>query len=346
MSAEGQDANLRPPSLVPSPSSPAPDVLIHVTRRAMACEFEVRFAAALFPNGTQSALDALDRVEALEQDLSYFRLESRISRLNLLAAESPVEVDPVLFELLSLAARLHQETAGAYDITATPLWETWGFARRAGEMPSDAQLAEARTRVGGQLVELDPVHQTVRFQKPGVRISLGSIGKGYALDICAAQLEASGMSDFLLHAGQSSVLARGARPGSECNDTARQPWQIGIPDPMRIGKRLGSVTLRDQALGTSSGQFQSFRHQGRRYVHILDPRTGRPAEGVLSATVIAPTAALADALSTAFFVLGPERSLEYCQNHPKISMVIVVPGSRADDLVLHTAGPVDFARHD
>ncbi len=247
--------------------------------------------------------------------------------------------------MLQLAARLYDETAGAYDITSAPLWGAWGFARRAGRVPSDAELAEARSLVGGHLLELDPVGQTVRFRRPGVRISLGSIGKGYALDVCAERLLAAGMSDFLLHAGQSSVLARGgplaalaAEAASPQVPNQQTPWEIGLRDPRRVGRRLAVVRLRDRALGTSSAQFQSFRRGGRRYGHILDPRSGRPAEGVLSATVAAPTAALADALSTAFYVMGPEASLAYCRARPEIGLVMICPGRQGRDIETVTAG--------
>ena len=189
--------------------------LIRVSRRAMACEFEVCFPAGKCENGTEFALESLDLVESLEDRLSYFRPESEISRINRLAAETPVEVEPALFDLLRLAMRLFEETGGAYDITSAPLWEAWGFARRAGEIPSEAQLAEARSCVGGQLVELNPAERTIRFRKPGVKINVGSIGKGYALDVCAERLLALGMTDFLLHGGQSSVLARGSQTAGD-----------------------------------------------------------------------------------------------------------------------------------
>jgi thiamine biosynthesis lipoprotein len=116
-----------------------------------------------------------------------------------------------------------------------------------------------------------------------------------------------------------------------------QPWEVGIRHPGQPGRRIGIVRLRDRALGTSGGQFQSFRHRGHRYSHILDPRTGQPAEGVLSATVVAPTAAMADALSTAFFVLGPEASLKYCESHPEIGVILLCPDQKRD-FRLHTAG--------
>ncbi|MEN6406939.1 MAG: FAD:protein FMN transferase [Thermoguttaceae bacterium] len=314
------------------------DLLIQVSRRAMACEFEARFPADRCPLGTQLALEALDAVEALDAQLSYFRPASEISRINLLAAEEPVEASPELFELLELAVQIHRETGGAYDITSVPLWEAWGFARRAGQVPTEAELSEARALVGGHLVELDPARQTVRFRKPGVRINLGSIGKGYALDVCGRRLTASGMVDFLLHGGQSSVLAHGRSVDSP-DGRSTVPWEVGVCNPQRPKDRLGVIRLDDRALGTSGGQFQSFRHRGHRYGHILDPRTGRPAEGVLSATVVAPTAALADALSTAFYVLGPEGALEYCRSRPELSLVMVCPDGRGSGVSLHISDP-------
>ncbi|MEN6457650.1 MAG: FAD:protein FMN transferase [Thermoguttaceae bacterium] len=320
------------------------DLLIHVSRRAMACDFEVCFPAGRYPDGTRWALESLDAVEAVESQLSYFQPESGVSRINRLAAAGPVPVEPWLFELLTLAARLYAETHGAYDITSAPLWEAWGFARRAGRIPSDQQLAEAQACVGGHLLQLDPANQCVRFGRPGMRISLGSIGKGYALDVCAERLLSLGLNDFLLHAGQSSVLVRGFRAADD--DAQRAAWEIGVRDPRHPERRLATVRLHDRAVGTSSAQFQSFRHAGRRYGHILDPRTGQPADNLLSATVVAPTAAMADALSTAFYVLGPDAALDYCRNHEEIGLLMLCPGQPHGALEIRTAGipPGDLTR--
>ena len=121
------------------------------------------------------------------------------------------------------------------------------------------------------------------------------------------------------------------------NRDRRQPWTVGVKDPLRDQRRLGQVELHDRALGTSGAQFQSFRHRGRRYGHILDPRTGWPADGVLSVTVLAPTAAEADALSTAFYVMGPEAAMDYCRRHPSIAAILfaAVAGNRWE---LHHSG--------
>jgi thiamine biosynthesis lipoprotein len=274
-------------------------------------------------------LDALDRVEQLEAQMSVFRAQSEVSRINREAASRPVEVEPRLFAILELAMRVHRETGGAYDVTAGPLWAAWGFARRAGAVPSAEELAGARARVGGHLVELDGRRHTVRFLQPGVQINLGSIGKGFAVDRVAERLIEGDLTNFLIHGGRSSVLARGS-------------WTVGLGDPLRLDHRIGRIRLLDRAVGTSGAQFQSFRHRGRRYGHILDPRTGQPAEGVLSATALAPSAAWADALSTAFFVLGPQAAAAYCLEHPEVAFVLVCGAQNPDGWEIHTAGAIDY----
>ena len=313
--------------------------LVSVSRPAMACQFELVFNAGQYPNDTEAAVKALDLVEELETQLSYFRPASQISRLNLLAPDAPVEVGQDLFDLLALALDLAGQTRGALDITSAPLWETWGFARRGGKTPDKAELARAMQHVGSHLVQLDPERRTVRFKTPGVRLSLGSLGKGYALDRAAEVLgHAAGIADFLFHGGQSSVLARGSERGNLPEPKASTGWTVGVRHPLRPDRRIGEIRLSNRALGTSGSTFQYFRHRGRRYGHILDPRTGMPAEGVLSATVVAPSATLADALSTAFFVMGPDETAEFCAARPQIAALLVCPAKEPPGYRTHVFG--------
>jgi FAD:protein FMN transferase len=307
--------------------------LIHLSRQAMAGEFEICLPISHASEATAAALRALDLIQALEWQLSYFKPESEISQINRTAAEREVEVEPRLFGLLQLAMRVWQESDGTYDLTAAPLWEAWGFARRAGAIPSHEQLAAVRAQVGGEYVELDARKNTIRFHRPGVRLNLGSIGKGYAVDRAVESMLADGVTDFLVHGGYSSVAARGARSPGFSRPTESTPpeggtpstWTVGVKDPLRPDVRVGQMELHDRALGTSGAQHQSFRHQGRRYGHILDPRSGWPAEGVLAATVLAATAAEADALSTAFYVLGPQWAMDYCRRHPAVAAIMFCP---------------------
>src|SRR5262249_43731829 len=145
------------------------------------------------------------------------------------------------FALLQMAARLHHETGGALDITSTPLSEIWGFSRRRGRMPRDEEVAAALNKVGMAKVIPDDARQTVAFQQPGVSLHLNCIGKGYALDRLATLLDADAASNYLLHGGRSSILARGTCPGSD-----RRGWTIGLPHPLYSGERLGELTLIDE----------------------------------------------------------------------------------------------------
>lgn len=312
---------------------------LRVSRAAMAGEFEVFFNAGQYAHATEAAVAALDEVDRLEEQLSVFRPASAVSRINLLAGEGPVAVDAELFELLQLAVRLWRETNGALDITAGPLSDAWGFSRRRPEAPDRRQLDEALAMVGCDKLELDAEDRTVRFRVPGMKINLGAIGKGYALDRCAARLEAEGIENFMVHGGQSSVVARGSSAASEPGGKGPDDpagWIVGVHDPVCRRGRLGEIRLRDRAIGTSGSEKQFFRHQGRRLSHILDPRTGWPAEGLLSATVVAPTAALADGISTALFVMGPEKAIAWCEAREDVGAFLVAP--RRGGMEIRTIG--------
>jgi thiamine biosynthesis lipoprotein len=307
--------------------------LIQWKRRAMACDFELYLNAGQYPQASEVAVEAFDLIEQLEAQLTVYRDTSEVSGINRRAADEAVPVEARLFALLKQAGELHRETAGAYDITAGPLTKVWGFFRREGTIPDADALNEALAKVGGDKLLLDEATGSVRFTQAGVELNLGSIGKGYALDRADELMQAAGIGDFLWHGGRSSVLARGRSAlGGGLG------WTVGIRDPVRSDRRLAEIDLRDRALATSGSSVQFFRHRGRRYGHILDPRTGWPAEGIFSATVVAPTAAQADALSTAFYVLGVERALAYCQSRPEIGTLLVYPSEDESKVELATAG--------
>jgi thiamine biosynthesis lipoprotein len=301
------------------------DYLLTVSRRAMACNFEVHLPAATRGAGTEAALAALDLVDDLEAQMTVYRETSDVLEINRLAAFRPVEVEERLFDLLQRAIRISQETGGAFDVTSNPLSEVWGFSRRQGRLTTEVELDSAKRRVGFEQIVLEPDARRISFSREGVAINLNSIGKGYALDRAGELLVGAGMDHFLLHGGNSSVLARVAGDGG-------QPWRIGVRNPVRPTERLGEIAISNRAVGTSGSGTQYFHHGGRRYGHILDPRTGNPAEGVLSATVLAPSGAEADALATAFYVMGPEDAEEYCRRHADLSAISVCPAQRGANL--------------
>ncbi|HUG92206.1 MAG TPA: FAD:protein FMN transferase [Planctomycetaceae bacterium] len=308
----------------PPPVPPSAGPTVRLETRAMACEF----AVLLNPGpGDQllAASEALDFVHALEDQITVYRQHSEMSRLNRTAAEGPVEVEPGLFDLLRECERLCRETEGAFDPTSGPLIALWRACRSEGRIPAESEIAAARERTGIAHVRLDGDRRTAAYLREDVELNLGGIGKGYALDRLAAVLGDRGLSDFVVHAGYSSVLARGGHRG-------RGGWPVGIANPLFLDEQFATIVLRDQALSTSGSGVRHFRHGGRRYGHILDPRTGWPAEGMLSVTVLAPTASLADALSTAFFVMGVENARRYCDNNPEVAALIFPPATRGRTL--------------
>ncbi len=305
--------------------------LLEIARRAMACDFQVYLNAGENPQAAEHAVETLAMLDTLEAAMTVFQPTSTISRINQKAAEGPVQVEPWLYELLCQAAELARTTGGAFDITSGPLTRTWGFLRREGRIPSNEEIAAALAAVGSDKIQFDEQHYTVQLAVPGMEINLGAIGKGYALDQCAAELTRRGVENFLLHGGHSSVLARGQRAG-------RDGWTVALRHPSRPQWRLGEILLRNQALGTSGSANQFFHYQGRRLGHVIDPRSGWPAQQLLSATVLAPTAAEADALSTAMFVLGLEASRDLCAQRSDIAAILVAPSQREGSLDIYTLG--------
>ncbi len=308
------------------------DYLLHVSRRAMACEFQIFLNPGQHAGAIEAATESLDLVDALEEQMTVYRGHSEIMQINRMAAAEPAVVEPRLYELLSRCKQWTVGTGGAFDITSGPLIKLWGFYTRQGRFPDQEEVQATLQRVGSEYLELDDERRTIRFARPGMELNLGSVGKGYALDRCAEVLDAAGVEDYLIHGGQSSILARGCR-----HDTSEiAPWCIAVRHPLRSQRRLAELIVRDRAVGTSGSGQQFFYHRGRRYGHVLDPRTGAPAEGVLSATVLAPSAAEADALATSFFVMGVDEVHAYCQTHPELSALFVLAGSRQGTVAIET----------
>ena len=220
-------------------------LMTHVNRRAMATEFAVVLPAHL-ADAVELVVETLEQLDAIESALTIYREDSEVSRANRLAADEPVELSRETFAILEKAIIWSDRTGGAFDITAGPLVETWGFTRRSGRKPTTEEIDAALELVGYQQIELAAPQQTVRFAKAGMSINLGAIGKGDALDRLAGQLRRRGLTDFLIHGGNSSVIAAGSQTlGSEMG------WAVGIAHPSKPKRRLGGLWLRDMALATS-----------------------------------------------------------------------------------------------
>ncbi|MBL8814773.1 MAG: FAD:protein FMN transferase [Planctomyces sp.] len=288
--------------------------------RAMACEF----AAILNPGSPEQIPvvgEALECVPQIENWLSIYRPGSEISELNRRAVDEQIRVNPSFFRLLSLSKDLSEKTAGAFDLAAGALNRIWKGARHRQSIPEEHEIVDALAASGSRHLELDESTMGVRFLRPGVSLDPGAIGKGFALDEACEWLErdvAGGkrVESFLLHGGHSSLIARGTHNGLP-------GWPVGIGNPLFTNRRLGTILLCDQAMATSGSNIQFYRYEGRRYGHILDPRNGWPVDGMLSVTVLAASAAVADAVSTAFFVLGIEKAVLCCKNLPEVGVILI-----------------------
>jgi thiamine biosynthesis lipoprotein len=298
---------------------PASSQWLRIHRTAMACRFEVLFSGegASHMAAARRALDEVDRIEAA---LTVFRDTSALVRLNREASDGPVTVDQELYEILRLCRELSDRTDGAFDITSTPVSRCWGFLRREGRLPDRDEITRARATVGIDGVELDAAHSTVRFARPGIELNLGSIGKGYAVRRMAELLKQDGVDAALLSAGGSSVFALGGDA---------EGWQIDLNSRRVARGRVARLRLRNVALATSGAGEQFVDVKGTRYGHVLDPRTGWPASGILSASVVAPDPAAADALSTAFLVGGVALAERYCHTYPE-TLAILTPDDGAE----------------
>lgn len=270
------------------------------------------------------AREALDVVAALDRQLSHYRDDSDISRLNAMADAEWVRVEPELFALLKHCSAWCDATGGAFDVAVGALLDAWDFHRGSGAVASEAEIEAALAVSGMGRVLLDAETSRVHYATSGLALNLGAVGKGYALDKAAEVLSFYGSQRAVIHGGQSTILAVGAPPDEAA-------WQFVIRDPRDRATAIETIRVRDAALSTSGSYDQYVEANGVRYGHILDPRTGRPVQEMLSVSVVAPTAAEADALSTAFFVMGRERTLDFCIHHPGLSVVMLSEPQAAGD---------------
>ena len=246
----------------------------------------------------EEALDEIDRIEA---QLSLYKPTSEIAHVNARAAHEPVRVSPPVFRLLEHAQRLSAETEGAFDITIAPLVRCWGFMGGTGRMPDLLEVEESRSKVGMNLIHLDGHEFTVSFARDGVMFDLGAIGKGYALERAVELLQDAGVTSAMIHGGTSTVHAIGRPPGDE-------PWKIAIERPQQDASQpaelLALVPLENEAMSVSAIWGRSFQSGEKSYGHVIDPRTGQPAEAALLSAVVLPSATETDALSTALLTMG------------------------------------------
>jgi len=249
--------------------------------------------------------------------MSHYKPDSELSLINARAAQEPVQVDPELFDLIKLSTHFSQITEGAFDITYASVGYLYNYPLHVH--PTEEQIKAALPAVNWRYLVFDSEHHTIRFARPGMRIDLGGIAKGYAVDRGVAILKARGIEHAIVTAGGDSRLL---------GDHRGRPWLVSIAhpdDPHNPDKVVTRIPLADCAVSTSGDYERYFDEGGIRYHHIIDPRTGHSATRVRSATIIGPTATQTDGLSKTAFVLGPERALEIIERLPDFDAVFVTP---------------------
>jgi thiamine biosynthesis lipoprotein len=283
------------------PNAAPPEQMFSQARPAMGTTFTIFVYAANQEQASEYFEIAFDEIERVEEALSDYRPTSELSRINRLAANETVTTDPEVFKFLRTSMDFSQRSDGAFDITVGPLMRAWGFFRGKGHYPTPEELSNARKSTGWEHVQLNPQTRTIHFDRQGMSLDPGGIGKGYAVECVVNLLREAGVKIALIDAGSSTIYAMGAPPGEN-------GWTIQVPSPGDRAHSISTVVLRDTSLSTSGNYEKFFTLDGKIYCHIMDPRTGEPVQGTLQTTVITPNATDSDALSLIMFVMGPEKS--------------------------------------
>lgn len=292
------------------------------SHEAMATIFEIIIIHEDERYARQAATAAFEEVDRLEGELSRFIENSDISRINNLPANQPLLLGLDAFKCLRISVQMYAETNGAFDITIGSLFKCWRNEDGSPRTPSGEELDRARLHTGTNLIQLDEREHTIRLAASPVRIDLGGIGKGYAVDRVADLLREWSIETALISGGYSSVLALEAPPETK-------GWPLKLSDPADRSRIIARPHLRTGALGGSGVQKGG---------HIISPRTGRPVEGKRAAWSAAPHAAVADALSTAFMIMSPDEIRQYCSFYPdRRAMVMSLEKDKktGTDKILH-----------
>lgn len=263
----------------------------------------------------RSVLQALDCMNEIDAKLNKFSKGSELDRLNQAAGVEPVEVSNLTFDVIQQSVQIAEMTQGAFDPTIGPLVALWGFGSEGQQRVPSAEAVETTLKlVDYRKVVLDQEKKTVYLTQKGMVLDLGAIAKGYAVDQAVSILTKNSITSALVSAG-GSIYTIGRKED-------HSPWQIGIRDPAAKGKVVGYVQLENQAIDTSGDYERFFWTEGKKYNHILDPRSGYPVQGVSGCTVIMAEASQADAFATAVFVLGAEKGLKLIEEKNGSGLII------------------------
>jgi thiamine biosynthesis lipoprotein len=267
-----------------------------------------------YKRAAQAAFEEIRRIDRL---MSTYKDDSEISVVNRDAYKAPVSVGPDFWNVVTACRLYFNMSEGSFDPTVYPLMQMWGFTRHQGRLPTSYEMRKAVPLLGFGKVGLDESARTVGLEREGMGLDFGGIAKGYAVDRAIEVLRQFGITSALIDAG-GNFYALGTPAG-------RAYWRAGIRHPLRLEEVVARLPVTGKGVSTSGNYERFFEIGGKKYCHIMDPRTGWPVEDMLSATIIADSATAADALSTAVFVLGKEKGMRLIEQLPNVEGILIVP---------------------
>jgi thiamine biosynthesis lipoprotein len=258
---------------------------------------------------------AIEEITRIERLISSWDPSSQTSLINENAGIRPVVVDDELFQLVRRSMAISELTNGAFDITYASMDKVWKFDGSMSDLPTEEMIRASVEKVGCRHIVLDDAKRSIFLEKTGMKIGFGAIGKGYAADRAKALLIKKGVQSGIINAS-GDMSTWGKKPDGD-------DWKVAITNPLNKEKAFAMLPISSGAVVTSGNYEKFVMIQGKRYAHIIDPRTGYPAQGILSVTVFGPKAELADALSTAVFVMGIDAGIDRINQLPGIECVII-----------------------
>ena len=270
--------------------------------------------AALARAAMSAVMDEMHRIDAL---MSPYKPDSELSRINREAARKPVPISKEMFDLIARSIEFSKLSGGAFDITFSSVGYLYDY--RGHIKPTDEQIAKALPGINYRHLQLDPKTRTIHYARPGVRIDLGGIAKGHAVDNCIALLKGRGITNAIVTAGGDSRLL---------GDRRGRPWNVGIRDPRRRGEVVAMLPLADIAISTSGDYERYFEEDGVRHHHIINPKTGKSATGVRSVTIIGPDGITTEGLTKSVFVKGPKEGMRLIESLKGIDAIIIDDAGR------------------
>lgn len=295
--------------------------------------FEMTVVAQDTVEGNYFIQKAIDEVKRIEHLISDWIPTTQISQVNQNAGITPIRVDQEIFQLIERAIKISKLTNGAFDISYASMDKIWKFDGSMKEMPTEEAIKNSVAKVGYQNIILNEKESTIFLKNKGMKLGLGGIGQGYIADKIKALLIESGCKSGIVNVS-GDIFAWGKQPDGK-------PWTVAIVNPINKNKVLATFPLEDSAVETSGSYEKYVTFNGKRYSHIIDPRTGYPAAGIVSVSVFAKTTEVADALATGVFVLGVDVGLDLINQLKGIECIIV-----DDKGVVHTSKNIDMKKFD